>query len=33
MVRQSGRRAWQWIADSEPLTIPTEPGSVEMSQA
>ncbi len=32
-VRQNGRRAWQWIADPEPLAIPREPGSVEMSQA
>jgi hypothetical protein len=32
-VRQNGRRAWQWIADPEPLAIPTEPGSIEMSEA
>jgi hypothetical protein len=32
-VRQNGRRAWQWVADPEPLAIRAEPGRVEMSQA
>ena len=32
-VRQNGRRAWQWIADCEPLTLPQQPGNLGMSQA
>lgn len=32
-VRQNGRRAWQWIADSEPLRLPRESGNVGTAQA